>query len=141
MNWAASASWEDAGFTGRGILLLRDNGLEEEDRDGASSPCRSDREPKKDSSSCERSDAEERGSRWTFARMARLSEDSEGEAHGEAGKCWALFCNSFSLAEPGVTSCRRLEGSSTGMRLSRRLGAGLALWAGGLYPFSSRSIN
>lgn len=37
-KWAASSSAEEAEWMGRGILLLRDRGLEEEEREGASSP-------------------------------------------------------------------------------------------------------
>lgn len=115
-NWAASSPCTEELLTGLGILLLCECGLEEEDSEGASSPCLS---PCVDSSSCDRSEAEveDRRSRWT--------EESEGEAHGEAqgevGRRWPRFCSSFSLAEPGRTSCSKLEGSRTGMRLSRRL--------------------
>lgn len=117
-NWAVSSPCTGDVLTGLGILLLCECGLDEEDSDGASSPCLS---PCVDSSSCERSEAEveDRRSRWT--------EESEGEAHGEAqgevGRRWPRFCSSFSLAEPGGTSCSKLEGSRTGMRLSRRLGS------------------
>lgn len=117
-NWAVRSPFTEEWLTGLGILLLCECGLEEEDSDGASSPCLN---PCMDSSSCERSEAEveERRSRWT--------EESEGEAQGEAqgdvGRRWPRFCSSFSLAEPGATSCSKLDGSRTGMRLSRRLGS------------------
>lgn len=117
-NWAARSPWTEERLTGLGILLLCECGLEEEENEGASSPCLS---PCVDSSSCERSEAEveDRRSRWT--------EESEGEAHGEAqgevGRRWPRFCSSFSLAEPGGASCSKLEGSRTGMRLSRWLGS------------------
>lgn len=117
-NWVASSPCAEERLTGLGILLLCECGLEEEDSEWASSPCLS---PCIDSSSCERSDAEveDMRSRWT--------EESEGEAHGEAqgevGRRWPRFCSSFSLADPGGTSCSKLEGSRTGMRLSRRLGS------------------
>lgn len=117
-NWAASSPCTEERLTGLGILLLCECGLDDEDSEGASSPCLS---PCMDSSSCERSEAEveDRRSRWT--------EESEGEAHGEAqgevGRRWLRFCSSFSFAEPEGTSCGKLEGSRTGMRLSRRLGS------------------
>lgn len=117
-NWAANSPCTEERLTGLGILLLCECGLEEEDSEGASSPCLS---PCMDSSSCERSEVEveDRRSRWT--------EESEGEAHGEAQgeveRRWPRFCSSFSLAEPGGTSCSKLEGSRTGMRLSRWLGS------------------
>lgn len=115
-NWAVSSPCAGDRHTGLGILLLCECGLEEEDSEVGSSFCLN---PCMDSSSCERSEAEveDMRSRWT--------EDSEGEAHGEAqgevGRRWLRFCSSFSLADPGRTSCSKLEGSKTGMRLSRRL--------------------
>lgn len=111
---------------GRGILLLRDSGLEEEESEAPSSPCRSDREPMRESSSWERSEAEDSGSLAREATTPPRRSDSEGEAVGEGTAPWwwlAFFCRSFSLAEPGGGSSRRLDGSSTGMRLCLRLGS------------------
>lgn len=112
-------------MTGRGILLLRDRGLEEEEREGPSSPWRSEREPRRESSSCERSEAEDSWSLGREATMGARRSEREGEAVGEGTGPWwlALFCSSFSLAEPGGGGSSRLEGSSTGMRLSLRLGS------------------
>lgn len=123
------------GVTGRGILLFRKSGLEEEDSDGASSPWRSEREPRSDSSSWERSEeAEEIWSRCMAAMMTRLSEDNVGEAEGETGIWWTLLWNNFSLADPGGGS-RRLDGSNTGIRLCRWLGSCLGMEAGEEGPF------
>lgn len=76
----------------------------------------------RESSSWERSEAEDSGSLARDAMMwPRLSE-SEGEAQGEGAETWwpAFFCRSFSLAEPGGGRSRRLEGSRMGMRLCLR---------------------
>lgn len=51
MKCAVMVSALVVGVTGRGILLFRKSGLEEEDSDGGSSPLRSEREPRSDSSS------------------------------------------------------------------------------------------
>lgn len=109
---------------GRGILLLRDRGLEEEDREAASSPWRSEREPMRESSSWERSEVEDSGSLARDTTTPRLS-DRDGEAAGDCTEpCWlAFFWRSFSLAEPGVGGSSRLEGSRTGIRLCLRLGS------------------
>lgn len=55
--------------------------------------------------------------------MGRLSAERDGEAVGEGTGPWwlAFFWSSFSLAEPGGGGSRRLEGSSTGIRLCLRL--------------------
>lgn len=120
---------EDSGeLTGRGILLFRDRGLELEDREGASSPCRS--EPSSESSSWERSEPDDSGSRVTSeaAMCAARRSDRDGEAVGEGTlllfpKCVAFFWSSFSLAEPGGAASSKLDGSRIGMRLCLRLGS------------------
>lgn len=88
----------------------------------------------RESSSWERSEAEDRGSLARDTTMPRLSE-RDGEAVGDGTEpCWlAFFCRSFSLAEPGVGGSSRLEGSRTGMRLCLRLGSleGAAGWERG----------
>lgn len=78
----------------------------------------------RESSSWERSEVEDSGSLASDTTMPRLSE-RDGEAVGEGAEpCWlAFFCRSFSLAEPGVGSSSRLEGSRTGIRLCLRLGS------------------
>lgn len=123
---------EDPGeLTGRGILLFRDRGLELDDREGASSPWRSEREPSSESSSWERSEPDDRGSRVTSeATMCARRSDRDGEAVGDGTllllvfpKCVAFFWSSFSLAEPGGAASSKLEGSRIGIRLCLRLGS------------------
>ncbi len=135
MRCAVMASPLVVGVTGRGILLFRKSGLEDEDSEGASSPWRSEWEPRSDSSSWERSEeAEEIWSRCIAATITRLSEDSDGEAEGEIGMWWTLLCSNFSLADPGGGS-RKLDGSNTGIRLCRRLGSCLGAETGEIWPF------
>lgn len=112
-------------ITGRGILLFLDSGLELDDREGASSPCRSEREPSSESSSWERSEPEDRGSRAASeATISARRSDSDGEAVGEGTLALlAFFCSSFSLAEPGGAASSKLEGSKMGIRLCLRLGS------------------